>query len=79
MFGTGEFSGPNFADVLSGGGVCEFAEIAELFEEAGFERGVQSEHIGADEDLSGAAGAGTDADGGEGEAFGDSCGDVGGE
>lgn len=78
MFGSGEFPGANLGDVLSGGCVGGIAEAGELFEEAWFEGGVKSEHIGSDENLSGAGWSGSDADGGYGEAFGDALGDVGG-
>lgn len=79
MFGSGEFSGANLCDVLSDSCVGGIAQAGELFEEAGFEGGVESEHIGADEDLSGAAWSGPDADGGDGETFGDALSDIGGD
>ena len=78
MFRTGEFCGANLCDVLSDGRVGGIAKAGELFEEAGFEGGVESEHIGADKDLSGAAWSGSDADGGDGKTFGDALSDVGG-
>ena len=78
VFGSGEFSGANLCDVLTYSCVGGIAEAGEVFEEAGFEGGIQSEHIGADENLSGADWSGPDADGGDGETFGDALSDVGG-